>query len=314
MATKKPKSSAKSKTAKSAKPKTASTTTAKSVSEAPAAKPATIKTETITSKVEEKKPIFSGFFSKKYEEKESVLTIFKNHRFYGALLGEVIGTMLITILLFCLSLMGLSSLATYSFVVIAIFIGVYAFSGACLNPIITAGMMATRRMSVIRGVMYIVAEVIGAWLGWLIVNSFQLAGGDSAYAVPAMAEIAEGKFMVVALIELMAAIIVAFFYARAIKYKKSVFTFGAVVAGGFALVMVVSYVISAAFLGLSSNFIVNPAAALMFQIFPTAGDNFGEIFGGICQALSVYAILPMIGGVVGFYLSDFTAKLSGSEE
>ena len=309
MATKKPKSSAKSKTTKSTKSKTASTTTAKTVSEAPVTK-----TEAITSKPEEKKSIFAGFFSKKYEEKESILTIFKNPKFYGALLGEIIGTALVTLLLFALSLMGLSSIATYSFAVIAIFIGIYAFSGACLNPIITAGMMATRRMSVIRGVMYIIAEVIGAWLGWLIFNAYHLAGGDSAYAIPTMTEIAEGNFWLVASIELMAAIIVAFFYARAIKYKKSVFTFAAIVAGGFAFVMVVSYVISAAFLSLNSNFIVNPASALMFQIFPTSGENFGEIFGGICQALSVYAFLPMIGGILGFYLSDFTAKLSGSEE
>jgi len=281
------------------------------VSEAPATKTAvTTKSEAITSKPEEKKPIFKGFFSKKYEENESVLTIFKNHKFYGALLGEVIGTMLITLLLFALSLMGLSSIATYSFAVIAIFVGVYAFSGACLNPIITVGMMASRRMSVIRGVMYILAEIVGAWLGWLIFNSFQLAGGDSAYAVPAMAEVAEGKFFVVAMIEMIAAIIVAFLYARALKYKKSVFTFAAVVAGAFAFVMVVSYVISAAFLGLNANFIVNPATALMFQIFPTAGANFGEIFGGICQALSIYVLLPAVGGVIGFYISDFLGKLS----
>ena len=78
--------------------------------------------------------------------------------------------------------------------------------------------------------------------------------------------------------------------------------------------MIVSYVISAAFLGLSSNFIVNPATALMFQIFPTSGENFGEIFGGICQALSIYAILPMVAGVLGFYISDFTARLSGEKE
>lgn len=294
MATKKPKSSAKSKTvAKTTKPKTKK-----------------VGAEVIASKTVEKKSCFAGFFSKKYEEKESVLTIFKNHKFYGALLGEVIGTLLITLLLFALSLMGLSSIATYSFAVIAIFIGVYAFSGACLNPIFAIGMMATRRMSVIRGVMYILAEIVGAWLGWLIFNSFQLAGGDSAYAVPTMAEVAEGKFFVVAMIEMIAAIIVAFLYARALKYKKSVFTFAAVVAGGFAFVMVISYVISAAFLGLSSNFIVNPAAALMFQIFPTTGADFGEIFGGICQALSIYVLLPAIGGVIGFYLSDFTGKLS----
>ena len=303
MATKKPKSTAKT---KSTKPKTATSTKTAAVSEPK-------KAEVISSKTEAKKSCFAGFFSRKYEENESILTIFKNHKFYGALLGEIIGTLLITLLLFSLSLMGLSSSATYSFAVIAVFVGVYAFSGACLNPIITVGMMATRRMSVIRGVMYILAEIVGAWLGWLIFNSFQLAGGDTAYAVPTMAEVAEGKFFVVAMIEMIAAIIVAFFYARALKYKRSVFTFGAIIAGGFAFVMVVSYVISAAFLGLSSNFIVNPAAALMFQIFPSAGENFGEIFGGICQALSIYAILPAIGGVLGFYLSDFAGKLSEEE-
>lgn len=297
MATKKPKSSAKSKTTKTTKPKET-----KKVEKA----------EVIASKTE-KKSCFAGFFSRKYEEKEGILTIFKNHKFYGALLGEIIGTMLVTLLLFALSLMGLSSIATYSFAVIAIFVGIYAFSGACLNPIITVGMMATRRMSVIRGIMYILAEIIGAWLGWLIFNSFHLAGGDTAYAVPTMSEVAEGQFFIVTMIEMIAAIIVAFFYARALKYKKSVFTFGAIVAGGFAFVMVISYVISAAFLGLSSNFIVNPAAALMFQIFPSAGENFGEIFGGICQALSIYVLLPAIGGVIGFYLSDFIGKLSSED-
>ena len=317
MATKKPKSSAKSKT-KSTKPKTATGSAVKSESKASETKKVekvekveTTKTEVIASGA--KKSCFCGFFAKKYDEKESILTIFKNHKFYGALLGEIIGTMLITLLLFSLSLMGLSSIATYSFAVIAVLIGVYAFSGACLNPIVTAGMMATRRMSVIRGVMYIVAEIIGAWLGWLIFNSFHLAGGDTAYDIPAMATVAEGKFMIVAMIELMGAAILAFLFARALKYKKSVFTFAAIVAGGYAFIMVVAYVISAAFLGLNNNFIFNPASALMFQIFPSSGENFGEIFGGICQALSVYAILPMIGGILGFYLSDFMAKLSCEE-
>ena len=107
--------------------------------------------------------------------------------------------------------------------------------------------------------------------------------------------------------------IIAFFFARALKYKRSVFTFGAVVAGGMALAVVVGYVVSAAFLSANNNFIFNPAVATMLQIFPTAGESFGEIMGGICQALSAYVLFPMIGGVIGFYLSDFTSKLSGEE-
>ena len=304
MATKKSKSSAKSTKTKTTKPKTAEKSVKKPEVEAP-------KTNTVEeTKASEKKSCFSGFFAKKYEEKESILTIFKNHKFYGALLGEVIGTMLVALLLFALSLMGIANVAMYSFAIIAVFIAVYAFSGACLNPIVTVGMMATRRMSVIRGIMYIIAEVLGAWLGWLIFNGFHLTGGETAYDIPTMAAVAEGGFWPVTMVELVGAAIIGFFFARAIEYKRSVFTFAAVVAGGMALAVLIGYVVSAAFLNLNSNFVFNPAAALMMQIFPTAGENFGEILGGICQALSIYALIPMIGGVVGFYLSDFAKKLS----
>ena len=175
MATKKPKTSKATK-AKTTKPKTAAKTVEKSVSEAPKTNMVE-ETEVITNP-KNGESCLRGFFAKKYEEKESILTIFKNHKFYGALLGEVIGTMLITLLLFAFMLVGITNLATSIFAVIAIFIAIYAFSGACLNPIIVVGMIASRRMSVIRGVMYIIAEIVGAWLAWLIFNSFHLAGSS----------------------------------------------------------------------------------------------------------------------------------------
>lgn len=305
MATKKSKTSTKSTKTKSTKGGTAEKSVKKSEIEAP-------KTNTVeeTKNASAKKSCFCGFFAKKYEEKESILTIFKSHKFYGALLGEVIGTMLIALLLFALSLMGIANVAMYAFAVIAVLVAVYAFSGACLNPIVTVGMMATRRMSVIRGIMYIIAEILGAWLGWLIFNGFHLAGGETAYDVPTMSAVAEGGFWMVAMVELLGAAIIGFFFSRAIEYKRSTFTFAAVIAGGMALAVLIGYVVSAAFLGINSNFIFNPAVALMMQIFPTAGENFGEIFGGVCQALSIYALIPMIGGVIGFYLSDFAKKLS----
>ena len=304
MATKKSKSSNKSTKTKSTK--SAAKTAEKTELEA-------VKTKTVEKSTKEKKSCLSGFFARKYEEKESILTIFKDHKFYGALLGEIIGTMLIALILFSLSLMGIASIATYAFAIIAILIAVYAFSGACLNPLVVVGMMASRRMSVIRGIMYIIVEIIGAWFGWLIFNGFHLAGGETAYDIPTMSALAENGFLPIAMIELLGAAIIAFFFARALKYKRSVFTFAAVVAGGLALAVVVGYVISAAFIGANNNFIFNPAVALMMQIFPTAGESFGEILGGICQALSIYAVFPMIGGVIGFYLSDFTSKLSGEE-
>lgn len=325
MATKKSKPSNKSAKTKTTKSKTAEAPVKKAEIKAETiiteeaevtevSEPVSTNTKKDTKEDEVKSRCLKGFFARKYDEKESILTVFKSHKFYGALLGEAIGTMLIALLLLSLSLMGIANVATYSFAVIAIFIAVYAFSGACLNPIVAAGMMASRRISVIRGVMYIIAEIIGAWLGWLIFNAFHLAGGDTAYDMVAMSEIAEGGFWVTTMVEFVGAAIIAFFFARAVEYKRSVFTFGAIIAGGIALAVIVGYVVSAAFLGLSSNFILNPAVALMMNIFPTAGENFGEIIGGICQALAIYAIFPMIGGVIGFYLSDFTAKLSGNKQ
>lgn len=336
MATKKPKNSNKSAKSNKSNKKTA-VTTAESVSEAVKTKPTekpeqTEKTEksektekTVATKAEtttvattdedettvSKKSCFSGFFKRKYEGHESILTVFKSHKFYGALLGEIIGTLILTIALFAISLMGIHNMAPYAFALVAIFIAIYGFSGACLNPIITVGMMASRRMSVIRGVMYIIAEIIGAWLGWLIFSSFHQAGGESAYAITKMTEVGENQFWIFAMVELFGAIMIAFFFARALKYKRSVFTFAATVAGGTALTVIMGYVISAAFFSLNSNFIFNPAAALMFQIFPTSGDDFGAIMGGVMQALSIYVLLPMVGGIIGFYISDFTSKLSG---
>ena len=239
--------------------------------------------------------------------------MFKDHKFYGALLGEVLGTMMLAFLFFSIMLMGIASTATYAVAVIAVLIAIYAFSGACLNPLITVGMMASRRLSVIRGIMYIIAEILGAWLGWLVFNAFHLAGGESAYEISSLSAIGENAFWITASVELVGAIIVAFFFARALKYKRSVFTFAVTATGGLILAILLGYVVSAAFLSLNNNFIYNPALAMMLKIFPTSGENFGEILGGICQALSAYAIIPMLGGVVGFYLSDFTSKLSGEE-
>ena len=142
-----------------------------------------------------------------------------------------------------------------------------------------------------------------------VVDAFHLVGGETAYDIPTMATIGEGQFWIFTMIELLGSAIIGFFFARALEYKRSIFTFAAVVAGGMALAVVVGYVVSAAFLSLNNNFIFNPAVATMLQIFPTVGDSFVEILGGICQALAVYALFPMVGGVLGFYLSDFGKKL-----
>lgn len=302
MATKKPKNASKSKQ---------SAETEKKVSEAVVAEE--VKKEEKTAK----KPVTLekvGFFGKKYCGEESVTTIFKDSKFYAALLGEVLGTALLTSVIFALSLMGIANIAMYAFAVAAIILVISAFSGAQMNPIVTVGMMASRRMSVIRGVMYIIAQIVGAWIAWLIFNAFYLGAGDAAYyGTPEMADIAEGQFWVVAMIEALGAFIIAFFFNRAQSFKRSKFTQAAIVTGGICTAILIGYVISAAFYGLSNNFAMNPAIALMMKIFPESGDSFGEVFGGVMQALSAYVIVPMIAGVLGSWCADGLSKLAGEK-
>ena len=256
------------------------------------------------------KESMKGFFSKKYDVTENITTIFSRPQIYGAILGEIIGTMLLMMTIICL---GMTNPLYIWFAMTAITIAVFGLSGANLNPLITVGMMATRRMSAIRGVLYILAQIVGAWLGMTLTAGFK-TWSESTIDMPAMAEVADGNFWKVAVIELVGAIILAFFFARAWKYRKSPLTFGLTVGTGLAVTIIYIYIISQSYFGLSNNFMVNPAMALMYQILPSAGDNFGEIMGGIFQALAIYAAFPMVGGVLGFYLADFTSRLSGEKQ
>lgn len=253
-------------------------------------------------------PSLKGFFARKCDKNENVLTIFKSPRIWGALLGELIGTMLIVMLLLTL---GVSQPLYVIVAMIGVYIAIVGLSGANLNPLVTAGMMATRRMSAIRGVLYILAQVLGAWLGLIVVNAFRLGSGVAS-DLPMMEEVTTDTFWAVALIELMGAIIIAFCFARAIRYaRKSPVTFALTVTSGMTVAIILAILISQGFFGLTNNFILNPAAALMYQILPTTADGFGELAGLAGLALAAYVVLPMIGGVIGFYISDFSTRLAG---
>ncbi|MBR5409017.1 aquaporin [Candidatus Saccharibacteria bacterium] len=291
------------------------TTKSKKTTRSSKPKAATVKThakrvETVKAEVveQEGKP-FKGFFARKFDANETILTIFKSPRIYGAIVGEVIGTMLLTAILLTL---GVYQPLYIMFGVIAISMAIFAFSGANINPIVTVGMMASRRMSAIRGVVYLLSQVLGAWLAFLLVNAFRGAS-ENAADMPQMAAVADGQFWLVTMIEFVGAIMIAFFFARALSYKRSTFTFAAIYGGGVCVTLLFVIVISSTFSGLQNNFILNPAAALMYQILPAGGENFGEIFGAICGALLTYVIFPMVGGVLGFYLADFGARLSGEK-
>lgn len=275
----------------------------------------TAKTEKVVkAEKAEKKPIVSEkkdgfwkrFFAKKYEENESILTIFKEKKIYGALVAEILGTALISLVVMTL---GLYQPLYMFFIVLAVVAAVYRISGANLNPINTVGMMVTRRMSAIRGVLYLLAQVVGAWLGVLIVSAFAKASGPDV-ELSGMTMVDETYYWTVTLVEFLGATIVGFFFARAQEYRKSALTFAAVVAGGVLVATVAVYLMLYNYFGLTGTFMMNPAIALMYQILPTSADTVGKLLLEIGKALFTYVLFPMVGGVLGFYLSDLSKTLA----
>ena len=260
---------------------------------------------------------FKGFFKRKGDPNETILTVFRNKRIWGALLAEAIGTMLVSMLLLTI---GMSNAVLYAFFVgVAISAATVSLSGAHLNPIITAGMMASRRISAIRGVLYILAQIIGAWLGFMVANAFLLAGGSEDYSLFQMEAIAGDTFWGVLFMELVGALIIGFLFSRAWRYhRKQPLVFAIIVAAGIALPYLLC-TFFAGYLGLSvtastaSFFIFNPAEALMYQILPSSADSFGELMQLMSLALTAYVIVPLVGGIAGNYLGEATARLAGEK-
>ena len=277
--------------------------------------PETIVTEIAEVKMKENKKskyIFANFFAKKGDPEENILTIFKTPKIWGALIGELIGTMFITMLLLTL---GIYQPLYVLFGVIGVTLAVFTLSGAHLNPAITAGMMATRRVSAIRGVLYMVAQVVGAWLGLVIVNAFRMAG-ETKVDLPALTAVEASNLWQLLAIEFLGVFTLAFFFNRAQEYKsrRSAFTYAAIIGGGMVLAVLFAIVISSNFFKISNNFILNPAVAIMYQIFPTSAENFGTLISKVGLEVLVFILAPIVAGILAFFVGDIATTLAGEDE
>lgn len=284
----------------------------KQTEQKPAEKTQSEKVATIAT-VDTNENIWKGFFSRKYGEAEGIRNIFKSPRIWGALLGELVGTMLITMLFMTTVGVFRADLVPLliMFAIICILIVTVKISGANLNPLVTVGMMATRRMSVFRGILYMIAQILGALLGFVVLNAFRMGAGTEV-EMAALVEANGEQFWAIALIELVGAIIIAFCFARSLRYaRKSPLTFAYVVASAVVLITLLGIVLSQNYFGFYENMIFNPASALMYGIFPATAEGFGEIAGLTALALSAYVFVPMLGGIIGFYLSDIVTRLAG---
>ncbi len=278
-----------------------------------------IETETISvSEDDSKKTITSkscdkpmkGFFARKYSQNENILTIFKTPKIWGALIGEALGMMIITMFMLMVGI-G-SSTPLYCVLVLAgVYLIVVRLSGAHLNPLVTAGMMATRRVSAIRGILYMLAQLLGGWIGLLILNGFRIAS-ETQSELPMMNAIENFEgFLPLALLELFGAVLIAFGFARALRFaKKNPTAFALSVTAVLAFVFLFGWLVAYGYFGVQNGCTFNPVVALMYRVIPTALDTESNAFAIAGFGILTYIIVPIIGGVIGFYLSDIATRLS----
>jgi len=216
--------------------------------------------------------------------------------FVGALVAELIGTFLLASAVIA----GQGQPIIVLFAIAGIVLLVGALSGAHLNPAVTIGAWATRKVTGLRALGYIVAQFLGAGLAFAVLSAFvhgaapvtaqAQAYGQAAAALFQANALPAGKEWYIFFAELLGTTILGFAYANALHEKKdriaTAFTVG---LGVFVALLLAAS--ASAYVGGSA--IINPAVAL------SLGALKWELW-----PLAVYILAPVIGGVLGFILHD----------
>ncbi len=267
-----------------------SATTAKK----PAKKPASVAKKTTTKVTTVKAAPAKAVAASKFSFSRSPLL--------GASVAEFIGTFLLAGVILAAS--GQPLFVLFGLMAVVLTIG--GLSGAHLNPALTIGALATRRINLVRAVCYVVAQVLGALMALVVMNAFVSAApavsaeaaafGQTAPEVYKVAALAEGKEWVILAAELLGSVILAFAVAAGLRLGRGTVAHALTYAGGLYVAILVAGT-GAQYVG--SSAVMNPAVAaslqaLQFELWP----------------LMVYVLTPLVGGVLGFALNDLVAAVS----
>lgn len=212
--------------------------------------------------------------------------------------AEFIGTFLLA----AIGLIVWSADPNYTlFTLIPIVLLVVALSGAHLNPVVTFGALATRRVNLTRASAYIVAQVLGALLAFAMMTGFINAvpdtGNGLVQSTPSLftaAELPKNSEWLLVSTELVGAIIFAFAVAGALKLGKSGVTYALTYAGGLYVALILVRTVASY---VSGTAILNPALAAPFQALSWQ-----------VWPIVIYVVAPLVGGVIGFGLNDLLQK------
>jgi len=218
---------------------------------------------------------------------------------WRALAAELIGTFLLAGVV--IAGQGQPIFVLFAFAGIVLMLG--AISGAHVNPAVTIGALVTRRIGWLRAIGYVIAQVLGAALAYILLNAF-IGGaaavseeaqlyGQAAPALFAATDIATlaGKEWYLFFAELLGTAILGFAIANATRETQD--RVAAAFTAGFGIFIALMIAVSAAsYVG--GTAIINPALAVALHAYSWA----------TIWPFAVYALAPVIGGVLGFVLYD----------
>lgn len=215
---------------------------------------------------------------------------------WRALAAEFIGTFLLAAVV--IAGQGQPIFVLFGLVGIVLLLG--SVSGAYVNPAITIGAWATRRIGWLRAIAYIFVQFLGAAVAYFALSAFlggatqpsaeQQAYGQAAASLFKAADLGGlgGKEWFVFFAEVLGTAILGFAYAAATRTRENLSAAFSAGLGAFIALMIgitiTGYV--------AASSILNPALALALQAY------------GNSWAYLVYGLGAVIGGVIGFVLHD----------
>ncbi|MDO8336010.1 MAG: aquaporin [Candidatus Saccharibacteria bacterium] len=216
----------------------------------------------------------------------------------GALFGELIGTFLLAAIV--ISTQGQPIFVLFALTAIVLTVG--NLSGAHVNPAITFGAWATKKIPTAKAVGYIIFQVLGAMLAFAALNA--LLGGQASSASPytgqvtkpelfAATQLVSGKEWYAFYASVLGMSIFGFAVAAALRETKERFAAAFTVGGGLFLGLIVA----------GSTAILNPAVAVALQAFSNLKGS-----DALWYAILAQVIAPLIGSAIGFFIYDYLRR------
>jgi aquaporin Z len=212
-----------------------------------------------------------------------------------ALIAEFVGTFIFAAAIIA----GQGQPILVFFALTGIVLAFGALSGAYVNPALTIAGWVTRRISALRALGFIVAQVLGAMLALVVLNAYlsnaaapaagQLYSGGAPELFKALA-LPKNKEWLVLMSEILGTAIFGFAVAAATREIKERTAASFTVGLGLYLGLMIAGSATAL---ISASAILNPAVAIALQV------NFAQSW-----AIPVYILGSTLGAVLGFALYD----------